>query len=113
RQAGVSYRLTPRVVGRVPRAVAGAGKAATVSLRSVTSDVVYVSDEAGRPAGRAVRSGGYHNAMAYPALNALSAAWADLALVAERPVAALNTAATAGLPGNPAAPAAPRNSPDA
>jgi histidine ammonia-lyase len=47
--------------------------------------------------------------MAYPALNALSAAWADLALVAERQVTALNTAETSGLPVNLVAPGAPGN----
>lgn len=108
-QAPVSYRIIPRVLGQVHRAVAAAEKAATVSLRSVTSDVVYVSDESGRPAGRAVRSGGYLNGMAYPALNALSAAWADLALVAERQVTALNTADTSGLPVNLVAPGASGN----
>ncbi|HEX7267016.1 MAG TPA: aromatic amino acid lyase [Streptosporangiaceae bacterium] len=108
-QAPVSYRIIPRVLGQVHRAVAAIEKAATVSLRSVTSDVVYVADEAGRRAGRAVRSGGYHNGMAYPALNALSAAWADLALVAERQVTALNTAETSGLPVNLVAPGAPGN----
>ena len=100
-QAPVSYRIIPRVLGHVHRAVAAVEKAATVSLRSVTSDVVYVADELGRPAGRAVRSGGYHNGMAYPALNALSAAWADLALVAERQVTALNTAETVRPSGQP------------
>jgi histidine ammonia-lyase len=108
-QAPVSYRIIPRVLGQVHRAVAAAEKAAAVSLSSVTSDVVYVSDEAGRPAGRAVRSGGSHNGMAYPALNALSAAWADLALVAERQVTALNTAETSDLPVNLVAPGAPGN----
>jgi len=108
-QAPVSYRIIPRVLGQVHRAVAAVEKAATVSLRSVTSDVVYVGDELGRPAARAVRSGGYHNGMAYPALNALSAAWADLALVAERQVTALNTAETSGLPVNLVAPGASGN----
>jgi histidine ammonia-lyase len=108
-QAPVSYRIIPRVLGHVHRAVAAVEKAATVSLRSVTGDVVYVADELGRPAGRAVRSGGYHNGMAYPALNALSAAWADLALVAERQVTALNTAETSGLPVNLVAPGASGN----
>jgi histidine ammonia-lyase len=108
-QAPVSYRIIPRVLGQVHRAVAAVEKAARVSLRSVTSDVVYVSDEAGHPAGRAVHGGGYLNGMAYPALNALSAAWADLALVAERQVTALNTAETSGLPVNLVAPGAPGN----
>jgi len=44
--------------------------------------------------------------MAYPAMNALSAAWADLALVAERQITALNTAETSGLPLNLAVPGA-------
>jgi histidine ammonia-lyase len=108
-QAPVSYRIIPRVLGHVHRAAAAVEKAATVSLRSVTSDVVYVGDELGRPAVRAVRSGGYHNGMAYPALNVLSAAWADLALVAERQVTALNTAETSGLPVNLVAPGASGN----
>jgi histidine ammonia-lyase len=108
-QAPVSYRIVPRVLGQVHRAVAAVEKAARVSLRSVTSDVVYVSDEAGHPARRAVHGGGYLNGMAYPALNALSAAWADLALVAERQVTALNTAETSGLPVNLVAPGAPGN----
>ena len=108
-QAPVSYRIIPRVLGQVHRAVAAVEKAAAVSLRSVTSDVVYVSDERGRPFARAVRNGGYHNGMVYPALNALSATWADLALVAERQVTALNTAETSGLPVNLAVPGAPGN----
>jgi histidine ammonia-lyase len=108
-QAPVSYRIIPRMLGQVHRAVAAVEKAARVSLRSVTSDVVYVSDEAGHPAGRAVHGGGYLDGMAYPALNALSATWADLALVAERQVTALNTAETSGLPVNLVAPGAPGN----
>jgi histidine ammonia-lyase len=108
-QAPVSYRIIPRVLGQVHRAVAAIEKAAAVSLRSVTSDVVYVSDDRGRPFARAVRNGGYHNGMVSPALNALSATWADLALVAERQVTALNTAETSGLPVNLAVPGAPGN----
>jgi histidine ammonia-lyase len=107
-QAPVSYRIIPRVLGQVHRAVAAVEKAAAVSLRSVTGDVVYVSQRAGRPGGRAVRTGGYHNGIAYPALNSLSAAWADLALVTERQVTALNTAETSDLPVNLAVPGAPR-----
>ena len=99
-QAPVSYRIIPRVLGQAHRALAAAEKAAVVSLRSVTSDAVCAGDEVGPPSGRLVRSGGYLNGMAYPALNALSAAWADLALVAERQVTALNTAETSGLPVN-------------
>src|SRR5262249_59284105 len=46
----------------------------------------------GHPLGRAFSTGGFHNAMVYPALNALAAAWADLTLLAQRHVAAFHTA---------------------
>jgi histidine ammonia-lyase len=98
-QAPVSYRIIPRVLGQAHRAVAAVEKAATTALRAVTGDVLL--------AGRVLPSGGFHNGMASPAMNALSAAWADLALVAERQVSALNTAETSGLPLNLAIPAVP------
>ena len=98
-QAPVSYRIIPRVLGQAHRAVAAVEKAAATALRAVTGDVLL--------AGRVLPSGGFHNGMAYPAMNALSAAWADLALVAERQVTALNTAETSGLPVNLAVPGAP------
>jgi histidine ammonia-lyase len=97
-QAPVSYRIIPRVLGQAHRAVAAVEKAAATALRAVTGDVLL--------AGRVLPSGGFHNGMAYPAMNALSAAWADLALVAERQVTALNTAETSGLPVNLAVPGA-------
>lgn len=97
-QAPVSYRIIPRVLGQAHREVAAVEKAAATALRAVTGDVLL--------AGRVLPSGGFHNGMAYPAMNALSAAWADLALVVERQVTALNTAETSGLPLNLAAPGA-------
>ena len=98
-QAPVSYRIIPRVLGQAHRAVAVVEKAAVTALRAVTGDVLL--------AGRVLPNGGFLNGMAYPAMNTLSAAWADLALVAERQVSALNTAETSGLPLNLALPAAP------
>ncbi len=99
-QAPVSYRIIPRVLGQAHRAVAAVEKAAATALRAVTGDVLL--------AGRVLASGGFHNGMAYPAMNAVSAAWADLALVAERQITALNTAETSELPVNLAVPEAPR-----
>jgi histidine ammonia-lyase len=98
-QAPVSYRIIPRVLGQAHRAVAAVEKAAATALRAVTGDVLL--------AGRVLPNGGFHNGMAYPAMNALSAAWADLALIAERQVTALNTAETSRLPVNLAVPGAP------
>jgi histidine ammonia-lyase len=74
----------------------------------VSGGVAYLPGVAGGPGARAVRSGGYLCGMGYPALNGLSAAWADLALVAERQVTALNTAETSDLPVNLAVAGAPR-----
>ena len=88
-----SYRVLGRVLGQAHRAVAGAEDAARVSLRSVTDNPVYVPPGEGHPLGRAFSTGGFHNAMAYPALNALAASWADLTLLAQRHVTALCTAA--------------------
>lgn len=103
-QAPVSYRALPRILGQAHRAVAAAEKAAAVSLRSVTDNPVYVFADDDHPLGRAFSTGGYHNAMATPALNALAVAWAELAFVAERHTTALNTAAVSGLPTNLAVP---------
>jgi histidine ammonia-lyase len=94
-----SYRVLGRVLGQAHRAVAGAEEAARVSLRSVTDNPVYVPPDEGHPLGRAFSTGGFHNAMAYPAMNALAAAWADLTLLAQRHVTALYTAAVHPPPG--------------
>ena len=50
-QPPVSYRIIPRVLGQAERAVAGVEKAAAVSLRSVTGDILYLGGPAGGPAG--------------------------------------------------------------
>jgi histidine ammonia-lyase len=93
-----SYRVLGRVLGQAHRAVAGAEDAAQVSLRSVTDNPVYVPPGEGYPLGRAFSTGGFHNAMAYPALNALAASWADLTLLAQRHVTAMRTAAASARP---------------
>ena len=88
-----SYLALGRILGQAHRAVAGVDEAARVSLRSVTDNPVYVSPGEGHPLGRAFSTGGFHNALAYPALNVLTAAWADLTLLAQRHVTALSTVA--------------------
>jgi histidine ammonia-lyase len=93
----VSYLVLGRVLGQAHRAVAGVGEAARVSLRSVTDNPVYVRPDDGHPLGRAFSTGGFHNAMVYPALNALAAAWADLTLLTQRHVTALRSGAETGL----------------
>jgi len=83
-QAPVSYRILPRVLGQTHRAVARAEQAAETSLRSVSDNPVYVPPDDAHPHGQAFSTGGYHNGMAYPALDELAGAWADLCQLAER-----------------------------
>ncbi|WP_343285513.1 aromatic amino acid lyase [Inquilinus limosus] len=68
-------------------ALAAAERAATVSLAAASDNPVYIPpDEAGpgHPNGRCISTGGYHNAMAAPALDDLAAIWADLCLLCDR-----------------------------
>lgn len=83
-QAPVSYRIVPRVLGQAHRARASAERVATVSLSSVSDNPVYVPPDADHPLGRCISTGGYHNAMAAPALDDLAAIWADLCLLCDR-----------------------------
>ena len=56
---------------------------------------MYLPPDDDHPFGRVISTGGYHNGMAYPAMSALAAAWADLAFLAERHVTAMHVGATA------------------
>jgi histidine ammonia-lyase len=83
-QAPVSYRIVPRVLGQAYRAVVAAENAAGVSLSSISDNPVYLQPDAAHPFGRCISTGGYHNAMAAPALDELAAAWADICLLCDR-----------------------------
>ncbi|WP_374373162.1 aromatic amino acid lyase [Dongia sp.] len=83
-QAPVSYRILPRVLGQFRRVIAQAEEIAASSLRSVTDNPVFLAPDATHPKGRVFSNGGYHNARAYPALDNLAAAAADLCAIAER-----------------------------
>ncbi|WP_374651800.1 aromatic amino acid lyase [Dongia sp.] len=83
-QAPVSYRILPRVLGQMRRAVALAEEIAQGSLQSVTDNPVFLMPDAQHPRPRVYSNGGYHNARAYPALDNLGAAAADLCILAER-----------------------------
>ena len=97
-QAPVSYRILPRMLGRLRRAVAAAEHAATVSLRAITDNPVYLPPDRAHPAGRVISTGGYHNAMAWPAMDDLAAAYADLCTIADRHSAKLLDGAVSLLP---------------
>lgn len=97
-QAPVSYRIVPRVLGHAHRALASAERAATVSLQSVSDNPVYLPPDEAHPFGRCISTGGFHNAMAAPALDDLAAIWADLCLLCHRHGARLLDARASHLP---------------
>jgi histidine ammonia-lyase len=97
-QAPVSYRIVPRVLGHAHRAVAAAERAANISLGSASDNPVYIAPDSDHPFGRCISTGGYHNAMAAPALDDLSAIWADLCLLCDRHGSKLLNGAVSHLP---------------
>jgi histidine ammonia-lyase len=97
-QAPVSYRIVPRVLGHAHRTLASAERAATVSLQSVSDNPVYLPPDQIHPFGRCISTGGFHNAMAAPALDDLAAIWADLCLLCHRHGARLLDARASHLP---------------
>ena len=97
-QAPVSWRIIPRVLGQARRALAAAEEVAATSLRSVSDNPVFLPPDAAHPSGRVLSNGGYHNAAAYPAMDNLSASWADLALLCDRHVTKLMDGRVSHLP---------------
>ncbi|MSP82215.1 MAG: histidine ammonia-lyase [Alphaproteobacteria bacterium] len=97
-QAPVSFRILPKVLGRALRAQRVAAAAANAALTAVTDNPVYIPPEAAHPDGRCFSTGGYHDANAVPALDALTANAADLCLLAERHATKLLDGAMSGLP---------------
>src|ERR1700722_7848249 len=97
-QAPRSSRIGPRVPGQAHRAVAEAERAATISLRSASDNPVYIPPDDENPFGRCISTGGYHNAMAAPALDGLAAIWADICLLCDRHGSKLLNGRVSGLP---------------
>jgi histidine ammonia-lyase len=83
-QAPVSYRIVPRILGHAHRAVTAAEYAANVSLASISDNPVYLPPDETHRYGRCISTGGYHNAMAAPALDDLAGIWADICLLCDR-----------------------------
>ena len=83
-QAPVSYRILPRVLAQFRRATEAAESAAETSLKAITDNPVFLTPGSGHPKARVYSTGGYHNAMAHPAMDNLAAAMADLCLLADR-----------------------------
>ncbi len=97
-QAPVSWRILPRVLGQAWRATDQAEEVAAVGLRAVSDNPLFVLPDGANPKGRVLSNGGFHNGRAYPAMDNLAAAWADLALLCDRHVTKLLDARTSHLP---------------
>lgn len=97
-QAPVSFRIIPRMLARLRRDAHAAAEVAVQSLSQVSDNPVFLMPDAEHPNGRALSTGGYHNAHAWPALNALAAAYADLATLTARLIDRLLDGKTSGLP---------------
>ncbi len=97
-QAPVSWRILPRVLGQAWRATDQAEEVAAVGLRAVSDNPLFVPPDGTNPKGRVLSNGGFHNGRAYPAMDNLAAAWADLALLCDRHVTKLLDARTSHLP---------------
>ena len=99
-QAPVSWRILPRVLGAVERAVRQAEEVAQQSLRAITDNPVVIPPgwEGDDGALRVFSTGGYHNIAASHALAGLAAAWADLALIAERHASKILDGGLSGMP---------------
>ena len=106
-QAPVSYRILPRMLGQARRAASLAAEVAAESLQAVSDNPVWIDDSGeDRPFGRFISTGGYHNPHAVLAMDALTAACANLCVLAERHGAKLQDGAVSLLPDYLAAPEA-------
>lgn len=94
-QAPVSFRILPRVLGQAHLAAGVAETVASESLAAVTDNPVILPPDAEHPHGRAISTGGYHNAQAPMVMDQITAACANLAIIAERMSAKLQDPAIA------------------
>ncbi|RYI33729.1 MAG: histidine ammonia-lyase [Acetobacteraceae bacterium] len=83
-QAPVTFRILPRVLGQAHRALEGAEEVAGEALAAVTDNPVLLPSSDEYPDGRVISTGGYHNIQAPMVMDQLTAAYANLALIAER-----------------------------
>ncbi|RNM12092.1 aromatic amino acid lyase [Nocardioides pocheonensis] len=77
-QAPVSFRSAPRVLGWLVRAQSWVEECAGTALAASSNNPIFVGPEVAPPSGALLSNGGYHNALAAPAVDVLVRAWADL-----------------------------------
>lgn len=99
-QAPVSFRILPRILGQAHRAADLAQEIASESLASVTDNPVLLAADEANPFGKFISAGGFHNAHAPMAMDAITGAYANLCVIAERMSAKLLDGAVSLLPDN-------------
>jgi histidine ammonia-lyase len=97
-QAPVSIRIMPRILGEAHRAQFAAETIARQSLMAVSDNPVAFPRGTRLGQDEVVSTGGYHNAQAPAAMDALTAAYANLAVIASRIAAKLQDPAVSLLP---------------
>jgi histidine ammonia-lyase len=83
-QAPVSFRILPRVLGQAHLAAETARNLAEQSLPAMSDNPALLPPDAENPNGRAVSTGGYHNAQVPMVLDMLTASYANLCVLAGR-----------------------------
>jgi histidine ammonia-lyase len=96
--APASFQILPRVLGQARRAVSALEEVASISLREVASNPMYLLPDGDDVLGKAISTGGYHNATAAAAIDAVAATWADIAALAHRHAVKLHKGEVSLLP---------------
>lgn len=78
-QAAVAFRDAPRVMGWLRRLQHWVEECAAISLAAPGDNPAFAAEGANGLPARIISNAGYHDARAAPMLNAMAAAWADLA----------------------------------
>lgn len=77
-QAPVSFRSAPRLLGWALRCQSSVEEVARMALPASSNNPIFVGADAEPPLGAIVSNGGYHSAVASPAIDAAARSWADL-----------------------------------
>jgi histidine ammonia-lyase len=93
-----SLAVIPAALAHCRQSIATLNDVAERSLRTVGCNPVYLPPQPGHPEGRVLSVGGYHNAQAAPAIDALAVSWVNLAALAHRQIINLHRGAISGLP---------------
>jgi histidine ammonia-lyase len=99
-QNPISWRILAPMLGHVFRTVAAVEETAGSALSRVNDNPVFLGPAQKQPNGRVISTGGFHNPAAYHVMNWLTAAWADIAVLAARQAEKLHLNAVTGLPAN-------------